>query len=266
MNSRLRWKLVVVLSVLLLSTVVLVTKGLTLGLDLKGGVQFVLRVNVDEIRSQDSRVPRDEIVAQAKEAVDRRINELGVLEPLIAVQGANRDELLVQLPGFTDEARARTLLGTTARLDWKWVDAGPSDDRVSLLVNGVEPPGTEIVEADRFTAYYRLRTDAAVSGRDIRSARTIQDHNGETVVGFTLTPDGGRRFATLTADNIGRQLAIVLDGRVQSAPVIEHAITGGEGSTRGRFPLQGANNPALVLRSGALPGSLTYRRHRQVGR
>src|SRR5262245_18498368 len=158
MNSRLRWKLVVVLSVLLLSTVVLVTKGLTLGLDLKGGVQFVLRVNVDEIRSQDSRVPRDEIVAQAKQAVDRRINDLGVLEPLIVVQGANRDELLVQLPGFTDEARARTLLGTTAQLDWKLVDAGPAADRAALLVNGDAPPGTEIVESHRTgdARYYRL--------------------------------------------------------------------------------------------------------------
>src|SRR5262245_13633283 len=129
MNSRLRWKVSFVLSIVLAASVVLFTKGLTLGLDLKGGVQFVLRVNVDEALRQDAQVSRDEIVAQAKQAVDKRINGLGVLEPLIVVQGASRDELLVQLPGFTDEARARTVLGRTARLDWKLVDAGPSATR-----------------------------------------------------------------------------------------------------------------------------------------
>jgi preprotein translocase subunit SecD len=88
-------------------------------------VQFVLRVNADEVLTRagaDEDVTRDDIVAQAKEAIDRRINALGVVEPVIAVQGDNRDEILVQLPGFTDVERARAILGSTARLEWKLVE------------------------------------------------------------------------------------------------------------------------------------------------
>src|SRR6185369_821066 len=103
------------------------------------------------------------------------------------------------------------------------------------------------------------------SGRDIRYARTMHDANGESVVGFSLTSEGGQRFTSLTAANVGQPLAIVLDDRVQSAPVIEHAITGGEGTIRGRFSSQEAADLALVLRSGALPVSMTYLGGEYVG-
>ncbi len=163
MIPKLRWKVALVLVVIFASSIcawyppladlagwsgprVLMSKRLTLGLDLKGGVQFALRVNVDEALRADADVTRDEIVAQARQAVDRRINELGVSEPLIAVQGANRDELLVQLPGFADVTRARNVLGTTALLEWKLVEAGPAASRDALLVNGIQPAGTEILE------------------------------------------------------------------------------------------------------------------------
>ena len=276
MNLRLRWKVVVVSAIVLASSICVFHKGLTLGLDLKGGVQFVLRVNVEEndALGTGAQVTRDEIVAQARYAVDRRINELGVVEPLIAVQGTNRNELLIQLPGFTDVTRARTVLGTTARLDWKLVEAGPEIQRDSLLVNGVEPDGTEILTEQRGTAspeagapvrYYRVKRVADVSGRDIRHARTLLDDNNQAIVAFSLTPDGGRRFATLTTANVGRQLAIVLDGRIQSAPVIEDPITGGEGTIRGSFSLAEATDLALVLRSGALPVSMTYLGGQYVG-
>ena len=89
-------------------------------------------MNVDEALAAVTEVTRDEIVVEARQAVDRRVNELGVVEPLIAVQGANRDELLVQLPGFADVARAKGMLGTTARLEWKLVDAGPAATREEL--------------------------------------------------------------------------------------------------------------------------------------
>jgi preprotein translocase SecF subunit len=251
MNRNVRWKLVVLLVVVIGTSAVawvpplaerlgIATSGfmaerrLRLGLDLRGGVQFVLRVNADEALSVDSASTRDDVVAQAREAVDRRINALGVVEPAIAVQGSRRDELLIQLPGFTDVERARAIVGATARLEWRLVDA-------------------------------ESQAAAAVSGRDIRRAWVTYDDLGQPAVGFSLTPDGGRRFAELTAKNIGRQLAIVLDDNVQSSPVIQDAITGGEGVIRGGFSLAEAADLALLLRAGALPVSLTFLGGEYVG-
>ena len=212
----------------------LAERRLLLGLDLKGGVQFVLRVNADEALTVDSTVTRDEVVAQAREAVDRRVNALGVVEPVIAVQGDRRDEILVQLPGFTDVERARSILGQTARLEWRLVEDGSP-------------------------------TTAAVSGRDIRRAWVTYDDFGQPAVGFSLTPDGGRRFAELTSRNIGRQVAIVLDDQVQSAPVIETAIAGGEGVIRGGFSIEDATDLALLLQAGTLPVSMTFLGGEYVG-
>jgi preprotein translocase SecF subunit len=249
MNRRLRWKLVVILAVVIGTSAIawfppladrlglpaprfLTQKRLRLGLDLRGGVQFVLQVNADEALTRVNAdeaptVTRDEIVAQAREAIDRRVNALGVLEPVIAVQGDRRDQIVVQLPGFTDVERARSILGATARLEWGLVDADPSKA-------------------------------AALSGRDIRRAWPSRDDFGQPAVGFSLTPEGGRRFAELTSENIGRQVAIVLDDQVQSAPVIESAITGGEGIIRGGFSVEQAADLALLLQSGALPVSMTF--------
>lgn len=291
MNRRLRLKLIVVLAVIVATSLFawyppladrlglqepgfLLDKRLALGLDLRGGVQFVLRVNVEEAHQTDPIVSRDEIVEQARQAVDRRINELGVLEPLLAVQGSNRDEILVQLPGFTDVSRARDVIGQTARLEWLLVDAGPAERREDLLANGSMPSGTQILEVarprtnnpdDAPAQYYRVQFDGGVGGREIRNARSIHDENGLPAVAFTLTRAGGQRFAELTAAHVGRRLAIVLDGRIQSVPVIESAITGGEGTIQGAFTTREALDLALMLRSGALPVSLTYLGGQYVG-
>jgi len=251
-KRKLRWKSIFVLVVIVAASAaawfpplagalglsgprVLTEQGLMLGLDLRGGVQFELQVNADEALETDPSLTRAEVVEQAREAVDRRIDALGVLEPLIAVQGDQRDQILVQLPGFTDVERARSIIGQTARLDWR-------------LLEGDVPSET-----------------AAVSGRDIRRAWVTRDELGLPAVGFSLTADGARRFADLTASNIGRQVAIVLDDEVQSAPVIEGAITGGEGTIRGGFSQEEANDLALLLRSGALPVSLTFLGGEYVG-
>ena len=101
-----------------------------------------------------------------------------------------------------------------------------------------------------------LRRAAAVTGRDLRNARPGIDENGQPAVTFTLNPDGARRFGQVTGDNIGRQLAIVLDGRVQSAPTIESQINN-EGQITGSFTTEEVQNLSLVLKSGALPASLT---------
>ncbi|HVH28639.1 MAG TPA: protein translocase subunit SecD [Vicinamibacterales bacterium] len=214
---------------------------------------------------------RDESVVQARETIERRVNELGVTEPSIAQQGAAGDQILVQLPGVTDVNRAKEIIQSTGLLELKIVEQGPSASRESLLVNGQEPPGMEVipgvsgVPGDTSGAvYYLVRRAAAVSGKDLRNARPTIDENNQPAVSFTLNNEGGRRFGDVTGQNIGRQLAIVLDGRVQSAPRIEGRITT-EGRITGSFTQEEVQNLSLILRSGALPASLTYLEERTIG-
>src|SRR5262249_13906841 len=146
--------------------------------------------------------------------IEHRVNELGVAEPLVASQG-NGDEVLVQLPGVTDVDRAKTIISTTGTLDLKLVERGPVATP-EALTNGSVPAGTEIVPARQEpggeAAYYLVQSAAAVSGTEIRSARPSLDENNRPSVSFTLKPEGGRRFGEVTAANIGRPLAVILDG------------------------------------------------------
>ena len=280
MSKKLRWRIVVVLAVtfcisvfswypLLASRYSLWMPGLMqerqlrLGLDLQGGVQLVLRVDTDDAQ----------LIEQARQTIDRRVNALGVAEPSIAIQGSAGNEIAIQLPGMLDMDRAREVLGATAMLEWKIVEQGPATSREALLIatKGVVPPGTEVLmgaenlQAAEGPVSYLVRKDAAITGRDLRSARAIRTDDNQPGVGFSLTRDGATRFAQLTGENVGRNLAIVLDGRVQSAPQIENRIDGGEGYIRGRFTSQEAADLALLLRAGALPASMTYLGGRLVG-
>src|SRR6185503_14862973 len=156
--------------------------------------------------------------------------------------------LVVQLPGVADMDRAREILGATALLEWKLVEHGPAPTREALLgaTGGVVPARTEVAIGGRDAAvgdaraYYLVRSVADITGRDLRNARSIPDENHQPAVAFSLTRDGARRFAQLTGGNVGRSLAIILDGRVQSAPRIEGRIDGGEGYIRGHFTSQQA--------------------------
>jgi preprotein translocase subunit SecD len=212
---------------------------------------------------------RDEAVVQARQTIERRVDELGVTEPSIAQQGS--DQILVQLPGVTDVERAKQIMGSPGLLELKIVEQGPAATRDGLLVNGQVPPGMEILPGASGvpgevsgTVYYLVRRVAAVSGRDLRNARPTIDENNQPAVSFTLNNEGGRRFGEVTSQNIGRQLAIVLDGRVQSAPRIEGRITT-EGRITGSFTQEEVQNLSLILRSGALPASLTYLEERTIG-
>jgi preprotein translocase subunit SecD len=213
---------------------------------------------------------REEAVVQARETIERRVNELGVTEPSIAQQGQAGDQILVQLPGVTDVDRAKEIIRSTGLLELKIVEQGPVPTRESLLVNGQEPPGMEIVPgvggaADGGgTVYYLVRKVAAVTGRDLRSARPTVDENNQPAVSFTLNTEGGRKFGNVTSENINRQLAIILDGRVQSAPRIESRITT-DGRITGSFTPEEVQNLSLILRSGALPASLDYLSERTIG-
>src|SRR3954463_5455454 len=317
--SNLRWKVITVLAVFVIFFAVgiypliaqrygvhspswLVDKALKLGLDLKGGVHLVLRVQTDDAlrlttqqemerlrdglktrnitvtnlywpdpvhfrvegvpQSQDAAFRevanevqtnfersagtngtytftmrpniqvnlRDEAVVQARQTIERRVNELGVTEPSIAQQGTNGDQILVQLPGVTDVERAKEIIRSTGLLELKIVEQGPSPTKEALLVNNQVPQGMDIVPGatgtpgDGGTVFYLVKKVAAVTGQDLRNARPSADENNQPAVAFTLSNEGGRKFGKVTSENIGRQLAIILDGRVQSAPRIESRI------------------------------------------
>ena len=211
---------------------------------------------------------REEAVVQARQTIERRVNELGVAEPSISQQGA--DQILVQLPGVSDVERAKEIMGSPAFLELKIVEQGPSPTKEALMVNGEVPTGMEVVPGatgtpgDASTVYYLVRKASVVTGRDLRNAREAPDENNLPAISFTLNAEGGRKFGKATGENIGRQLAIILDGRVQSAPRIDSKINT-DGRITGSFTLEEANDLALKLRSGALPASLTYLQERTIG-
>ena len=227
-----------------------------------GAYTFTLKPNVQQTL-------RDEAVVQARQTIERRVNELGVAEPIIAQQGT--DQILVQLPGVTDVGRAKDIIGSPGLLELKIVEQGPSAAKETFLVNGQVPsnmellPGTSGAPGEAgATVYYLVRKVAAVTGRDLRNARPSLDQNNRPAVSFTLNGEGARKFGNVTAQNIGRALAIVLDARVQSAPTIEGRITT-DGQISGSFTQEEVQNLSLILRSGALPARLTYLQELTIG-
>jgi preprotein translocase subunit SecD len=228
-----------------------------------GNYSFTMRPNVQQNL-------RDEAVVQARQTIERRVNELGVTEPSIAQQGAGGDQILVQLPGVTDVERAKQIMGSPGLLELKIVEQGPASTKEALMTNGQLPPGTDIVPGvsgapgDSATVYYLVKKLAAVTGRDLRNARPSVDENNQPAVSFSLNNEGGRKFGKVTGENVGRKLAIILDGRVQSAPTIETRINS-EGRITGSFTNEEVQNLSLVLRSGALPATLTYLAERTIG-
>jgi preprotein translocase subunit SecD len=346
MSKNLRWKLLTIVAVLGLSIWAFMPPQdkVRLGLDLKGGVHLVMRVQTDDalrvetetsadrlreaLRTQQiavggvtvagpsefrvTGVPtaqdpqfrqalvdidltydrsqsgadytfrlkpvvvnqlRQETVDQALQTIERRVNELGVAEPVVARHSGN-DQILVQLPGVTEVNRAKEIIRSTALLELKLVEQGPFVDEASgrQAFAGNVPPDIQIIPgqsegtagAPPTTVYYAVRRVPAVTGRDLRTARPTLDENNRPAVSFSLNPQGAQKFGAFTQANINRQLAVVLDGRVYSAPNIQSRIDN-EGRITGNFTQQEAGDLGLVLRSGALPASLTYLEERTVG-
>ena len=216
---------------------------------------------------------REDTVNQALTTIERRVNELGVAEPIVARYTA-ADQLLVQLPGVTDVNRAKEIIQSTAQLELKQVEQGPFSDEAAARAAyaGNVPPDIQIlpgtIEAGpgqpASTGYYAVRRVPAVTGRDLRNARPTLDENNRPAVSFSLNNDGARKFGIFTQANIGKQLAIVLDNRVVSAPQIQSRIDD-EGRITGNFTTQESQDLSLKLRSGALPASLSYLEERTVG-
>ena len=229
-------------------------------------------VHRHRLRPEVERARRDETVRQARLTIARRVEAFGVTEPVIARHGAAGDQILVQLPGVENVAGAKAVIRSTGVLEINLVEAGPAPARARLLetTRGVPPSGLEVgpgsaPAGDGPDVFYLVPRAAPISGRDLRNARATVDEFNRPAIGFSLNRDGARAFAALTRANVGRDLAIVLDGRVQSVAVIEEPITGGEGRIRGDFTAQEASDLALILRSGALPASLDYLEERTIG-
>jgi len=357
MYKNLRWKILTIFAVLIIfggigvypllaqrynwpSPAWLQAKALKLGLDLKGGVELVMRVNTDDAlkisttsvseqlreslrtsnitpaaitvpaptvfrvegvpQANDSqfRVAADEIagtnydrnplaggsyefrmkplierslreqaVEQAMQTIDRRVNELGVTEPTIARQ-SNAEQLIVQMPGLTDVARAKEIIRSTALLEFRLVEAGPaSKEELLKQYNGNLPGDMEMLPGsgtDGAGLFYVVKKIAPVTGQDLRVAKPGLDENNQPAVMFELKSAGATKFGKLSGENIGRYLAIILDNRVVSAPRLEGRITD-SGRISGGFTSESANDLSLTLRSGALPASLTYLEEQVVG-
>jgi preprotein translocase subunit SecD len=212
---------------------------------------------------------RELAVRQGLETIRNRVDQFGVAEPSIQQQGENR--ILVQLPGVQDPARAKALIGKTALLEFKMVDERTEPE--AALRTG-PPPGTEILYQRRVNKETReerkvpflVQKKAAITGRDVATARVSIDQNtSEPYVSVDFNASGGRAFADLTDANVGKRLAIVLDGNVHSAPQIRERIPSGRAQITGGFTSDEATDLAIVLRAGALPAPVQVLEERTVG-
>ncbi|MBB3972413.1 protein translocase subunit SecD [Hansschlegelia beijingensis] len=203
-------------------------------------------------------------VDQSLQIVDRRVNELGTVEPSIQREGADR--ILLQVPGLQDPQRLKDLLGQTAKLEFRLVDLSMPAEQAAA---GRPPEGTEVLQEDRGggqTTPILVERRVLVSGEDLTDAQAgFSSQTNEPIVNFKFNTKGARAFGEVTQANVGKPFAIVLDNKVISAPRINEPITGGQGQISGNFTVQSANDLAVLLRAGALPAPLTVIEERTVG-
>src|ERR1700742_4164165 len=201
-------------------------------------------------------------IEQSIQIVERRVNQLGTVEPVIQRQGTDR--ILVQVPGLQDPTRLKELLGKTAKMEFRMVDTTVPPDQA---LQGRVPPDSDVLMSSTSPKTpYVVKKQVLVSGGDLTDAQPgFDQRSGEPIVSFRFNTSGARKFAQATSENVGQPFAIVLDNEVISAPVIREPITGGSGQISGSFTVQAANDLAILLRAGALPAPLTIIEERTVG-
>jgi preprotein translocase subunit SecD len=193
------------------------------GLDLQGGTHVVLQaVDTPEFKVDDDAVNR------SVKIIERRVNELGLTEPVIQRQG--KDRIIVELPGVKDPEKAIGMLGRTALLEFK-----------------------------------DMSGKTVMTGSDLKDAKAQIAQNNQAVVSMEFTSDGGKKFADITARNVGKQISIALDGEILTSPVVQEAITGGHAQITGSRNMEDAEHLAILLRSGSLPVKLEILENRTVG-
>ncbi|MFI5362279.1 MAG: protein translocase subunit SecD [Elusimicrobiota bacterium] len=248
-----------------------------LGLDLKGGTHMVMELEVDKL---DAKTSLNDAMSQAIEIIRNRVDQFGVAEPLIVRQGERW--IVVQLPGVTDSTHAKELVGKTALLQFRMVDDGEKarnalnkilesganpfvGTAVSSAAAKLVPEGLSLVAGKDGTAYL-VSNDVPLTGANLETAKVgTGGEYGQTVVDFKFKPEFAAKFSNLTASNVGKRMAIVLDDAIYSAPVIKGRIPGGSGFIEGQFTPEDARALAIVLRAGALPAPVKVIEERVVG-
>jgi preprotein translocase subunit SecD len=210
----------------------------------------------------------DQTVSQALETISNRINEFGVAEPVL--QKIGDKQLLIELPGVSDKEKDRVmgLIKSAAVLELKKEEAGPFETEEEALkqYGGKLPEDLVIVKhaSGDIKGYSVLRVESVITGRELKSAHLSRDEYGGPAVSFSLNAQGAKRFQTFTAANIGKKLAIVLDDRIISDPVV-NAVIAYDGIIQGRFTSDEASDLALKLRSGSLPAELRLQHEQIIG-
>ncbi len=228
-----------------------------LGLDLQGGMHLILRVDTSKLSAK----AKEDAPARAMEIIRNRIDQFGVSEPSIQMEGADR--IVVQLPGVRDRERALALIGKTALLEFKIV----SDDDAKLkeALGGKTPEGFRLYKSED-GGDLLLEDRSLLSGEHIVNAGVnFESQFNEPVVSLEFDAEGGKIFSDVTGENVRRRLAIVLDDKIQSAPVINERIPSGRAQISGRFTFDTANDLAIALRAGALPAPIVIEEERNVG-
>ena len=260
MNKWIKWRFVAVVVVLGFSlwSALPLNKKINLGLDLRGGMHLVMKVDTSKLPAKD----RDDAVERAVEVIGNRIDSFGVKEPSITRQGA--DEIVLQLPGVTDRKRAISLIGKTAQLEFKLLNEDTS--ALSEALKGNVPDNCELLYGEDGRAFLVYK-EALLKGDVIKNAYVGYDSTryNEPVVNLELNSEGAKKFAKITGENVGKRLAIVLDKVVKSAPVINQQIPNGRAIITGMQDNQEASDLAIVLRVGALPAPMKIVEERTVG-
>lgn len=210
---------------------------------------------------------KEQAVEQSVETIRNRVDSFGVAEPIIQRQG--KEWIIVELPGVDNPERVQNIIKTTAKLEWKLVKAGPAPDEATLLQSfgGKVPDDMELLKGDpkrRAEGFFLVSKVAAITGNDLRMVRRSVDEWNNPAVAFQLKPDGARRFEQVTGENVGKQLAIVLDARIQSAPTINTRISD-SGIIQGNFTIEEAEDLVIILKAGALPAGMKTLENRTIG-
>ncbi len=229
-----------------------------------------------ELSSAEAKNIRELAVNQARETIRNRVDAFGVAEPVIHDEGLGSNRIVVQLPGVDDPDRIRRLIKNTAFLEFRLVKAGSgtydTEQAAQDATRGADSGQHEVMVQDVRDEnknivgqrYWILEKRRVITGRDLKTARVSSGEFNEPTVSFILTSEGGKKFGDVTAESIGRGLAIVLDQKVISAPTIQDRITD-QGVIHGSFTVQEVQDLVTVLRSGALPAGLTNLTERTVG-
>jgi SecD/SecF fusion protein len=261
MNRKLIYKILLILGIVGICAFYTfpLEKRINLGLDLQGGMHLLLKVDTSSLSEQAKLDACD----RAVEVIRNRIDEFGVRETSIQKQG--EDEIVVQLPGVTDRQRAIDLIGKTAMLEFKVVST--ETEKIKQAIAGTVPLGYELKYTQEENEPLLLEKKAVLTGDTLTNAavRFDQSSFNEPIVSLQFNAAGAKTFAEVTAANVGKRLAIVLDGKVQSAPRIREAIPSGEAVITGRFDAQQAQDLALILRVGALPAPMYVEEERTIG-